>query len=197
MKTKSILILIALMLSVPALTAGAENPNGAAAGSFAALGRFNLLLPGDQVYREVYGKSLTHFGLELRRNLGPRLSLWAEASFLSKTGALTFTKEETKLSVIPVEAGVMARLTRGQWAPYAGAGVGIFLLKEESEALGSSSSSPFGFCLLAGICGELGTSIFMDVRVKYQVYKAQSTDPSLESINVGGLVLSAGLGFRF
>jgi hypothetical protein len=197
MKTKSILILIALMLSVPALTAGVENPNGAATGSFAALGRFNLLLPGDQVYREVYGKSLTHFGLELRRSLGPRLSLWTEASFLSKTGALTFTKEETKLSVIPLEAGVIFRLTPGKWTPYAGAGLGIFILKEESEALGSSSTSPIGFCLLAGISGDIGTSFFIDVRAKYQVYKAETSDPSLESVNVGGLVLSAGIGIRF
>jgi opacity protein-like surface antigen len=197
MKMKSILVLIALTLSAPALPAGADDSNGPVSGSFAALGRFNLLLPGDQVYREVYGKSLMQFGLELRRALGPRLSLWAEASYLSKTGALTFTKEETKLSVIPLEAGLTARLTQGKWAPYAGAGVGIFLLKEESEALGSSSTSPFGFCLLAGISGDIGTSVFVDFRAKYQVYMAEPTDPSLDKVNVGGLVLSGGVGFRF
>jgi len=194
MKAKLSLVLISLALGV-SLLPGAEN--AAPPKSFMALGRFQVLFPSDQVFKDVYGSSLNSFGLELRRNIGSLFAVWAEAAFLSQKGSLTFTGEETRLSLIPLEAGLLVRLKEGTWTPYAGVGAGIFILKEESDVLGKSTSNSLGFCLLAGIDFDLASLIFIDARVKYQVCKTGTTDPGVSDVDLGGLVVSGGIGIRF
>jgi hypothetical protein len=160
------------------------------------LARAGMLAPAEPAYTDVYGHGPV-FGGELRIALKAwqrRLVPWVEGSYRSSSGSLTFTKEATSVKIVTVESGVLVRLSRGRLAPYAGAGVGYFMLDEQSTALGAVSEAKIGAIAAGGLAVRLTGRIGFDARVKYSTSRMQ---PAALKVDVGGLTADVGFGLRF
>ncbi len=158
----------------------------------ALLVRGGLFMAGKQEFKDVYDNP-TVLGGELRFG-GENLGAWLEGGYLSKTGELTLTKEKTKVRIFSVEGGLIYRFMTGKVCPYAGAGAGYYMYKEESDALGEAKQNKVGFCGVLGVGFQLLHPLLIDLKVKYNSCKMKPAD---NDINIGGITLSAGVGIRF
>jgi hypothetical protein len=155
------------------------------------LARAGLFLASHPAYKDVYGTGAV-FGIELR--IGKRaLAGWLEATFRQATGKSTFTKEETKATIIGAEAGALYRFLTGRISAYAGAGLGYYSLSESNTFIGKASGGNVGFCALGGATYAVSSSIVADVRIKFSSGKMKPAD---FDINVGGLTVGLGVGLR-
>ena len=119
---------------------------------------------------------------------------WLEGSYRARTGQLSYTKEETKVSILAVEGGALYRFMTGSVFPYAGAGLGFYIFDEKNVAIGEAKQNKIGFCGLAGVSWIVGGSFVLDARVKFSTCTMKPAD---FNINVGGITLGIGAGFRF
>jgi opacity protein-like surface antigen len=187
--------LVAVMLVLMATSvAWAQPPAGDMLSSKLLLARVDYQLSTDSAFTDVYDKGPI-FGGELRIPLGQtRLAIFAEGSYLTRAGKLTYTQEDTDLTISTAEAGVLYRIGRGAVTPYVGAGVAMFMFKETSDALGEASQSKAGFTVVGGVSMALGRHFALDGRLKYN---NSSMKPADVDIKVGGLSAGVGIGLRF
>ncbi|MHB8055470.1 MAG: SH3 domain-containing protein [Candidatus Aminicenantales bacterium] len=156
------------------------------------LARVGYFLSSDAQYKDVYSDGMV-FGGELRFG-GKSLGGWLEGNYRSATGKLTYTEEETKMSVMAIEAGALYRFAMDQLNPYLGGGVGMYMFNEKSTPMGEAKKSSIGFCVIGGASFFLGDSFVVDARIKWSTC---SMKPADFDINVGGITLGLGLGIRF
>jgi len=156
------------------------------------LARVGYFLASDSACTDVYSNGLV-FGGELRLG-GENIAGWLEGNYRSATGKLTYTEEETKMSVLAFEGGALYRFKAGTISPYLGAGLGFYMFDEKNTPIGEAKQSKLGFCGVGGVAVILGGSFVLDARLKYSTC---SMKPADFDINIGGLTLGAGLGIRF
>jgi len=156
------------------------------------LARVGYFLSSDSQAKDIYKDGMV-FGGEIRFG-GKSLGGWIEGNYRSATGKLSFTQEETKMSVMAAEAGLLYRFAMDNLNPYLGGGAGMYMFNEKSDALGEAKKSSFGFCVLGGVTYFLGSSLAIDARIKWSTC---SMKPADYDINVGGITVGAGLGIRF
>jgi opacity protein-like surface antigen len=156
------------------------------------LGRFGYFLASDSAFKDIYGNG-TVFGGELRLG-GKRIVGWLEGSYRERVGKFSFTGEKTKVKVTGIEVGALYRIIPGNISPYAGAGVGYYMFNENNDPIGTAKQSKIGFCGAAGVSMFIGRSFVLDVRAKFSTCAMKPAD---FNINVGGITLGLGAGFRF
>ena len=202
-RTNLIPLAIGLLLAASTLwAAGPQTPDqarkhGAGTRNAEILLRFSLLRPSEEAFRDIYGCPPV-VGVELvlgRRTIGG----WFEVGLLKRSGQLTLTGEDTKLTIVPLEAGLLVRLGKGRWVPYLGAGAGYYKFKE-SNVLGNVTASKSGLVGIGGLRFTRG-SLILDLKAKYTSCQIEpNTAPDgVESVkaDIGGLALSLGLGLAF
>ena len=59
----------------------------------------------EKAFRDIYGEGIMYGG-EVNIRVWKALEVWFGASYFYKKGELTFTKEETKLKIVPIGAGI-------------------------------------------------------------------------------------------
>jgi opacity protein-like surface antigen len=195
---KAIILLCALGTVLPTLWAQPAASGAASEASASDIPSFSMVLlragvflASDSAYKDVYGTGPV-FGLELR--LGKKALVgWLEATFRSASGKSTFTKEDTKATVIGAEGGALYRFLTGKLSAYAGAGLGYYMLKETNSFIGEASGGGIGFCAVGGATYAVTPSIVVDARIKFSSGKMKPAD---FDINVGGLTLGLGVGIR-
>ncbi|MFC2158586.1 outer membrane beta-barrel protein [Acidobacteriota bacterium] len=148
--------------------------------------------PSDSWFQDIYGGGIK-LGGELAFKVWDRLDLWIDGGFLSRKGELTFTKEETKLRIIPVGGGLRYRLTSGTFNLYMGAGVTYFMFHEEN-VIGTVDSGGVGFTGKVGALIKVTRGLIFDIFVNYLNGKMTPAD---FTINVGGIEAGLGIGFEF
>ncbi len=105
----------------------------------------------DANFQDVYG-SAVKFGLEGGVGIAKNLSIWAGLDYLHKTGTLAITNEETRVSIIPISAGLRYEIPYGAKLRFhIGAGAQMVFFKEDAS-LGTTSKSGIGFIATAGGC---------------------------------------------
>ena len=156
------------------------------------LGRIGFFLASDSTFSDIYDNGVV-FGGEVRVGR-KKLAGWLEASYRARTGQLSYTKEETKVNILAVEGGALYRFMIGRISPYAGAGLGFYIFDENNVAIGKAKQNKIGFCGLAGVSIIVGGSFVLDARVKFSTCAMKPADLD---INVGGITLGIGAGFRF
>jgi hypothetical protein len=132
------------------------------------------------------------FSLDVAYRFGRSIAVFVHTDYVSSKGELSLTKEETTLTIIPVEAGARYLFKGKNFIPYIGAGIGLYSIKEENP-IGTVEENGFGFF------AELGTKIYMqyfffDIKAKYLFLSITPVD---ESKNLGGFYLLAGVGYSF
>ena len=156
------------------------------------LGRIGFFSASDSAFSDIYSNGVV-FGGELRVG-GEKLAGWLEGNCRARTGQLSYTKEETKVSILAVEGGALYRFMTRSISPYAGVGLGFYIFDEKNVAIGNAKKSKIGFCGLAGVSMIIGGSFILDARVKFSTCAMKPADLD---INVGGITLGIGAGFRF
>ena len=165
-------------------------PNGDTFSMF--LGRFGYFQASDSAFKDIYGNGAV-FGGELRLG-GRRIVGWLEGSYRERAGKFSFTGEKTKVKVTAIEVGALYRIIAGNISPYAGAGIGYYMFKESNDPIGTAEQGKIGFCGAFGVSLIIGRSFVLDVRGKYSTCAMKPAD---FNINVGGITLGVGAGFRF
>jgi len=148
-------------------------------------------LPSDADFKSIYGQNGWMYGGEISFNLFKGLDLWLDGGYYAKTGSLSYSKEETKLTLIPVGAGLRYGFLTGKIEPYIGAGARYNLFNESNE-IGDVSGNGIGFVGKAGLTLYLAKGFGIDVHVAYSSCKMKPADFEFD---VGGIELGAGIIF--
>ncbi len=175
-------ILIALLIGSFALPASAA--------SFGIKAVY--FMPSEQAFKDIYGSGLM-VGAEIGFRLGGPVKLWIDGMSFKKTGKLTYTGEETTLTLFPIGLGVRADLPSGAFTPYAGAGARYYSYKEVN-VIGTAKKSGLGFVGFAGANLRLAKGFLLDVRAAFSSCKLTPAD---FTINVGGFEIGGGLVVEF
>ena len=149
-------------------------------------------MPGEQAFKDIYGAGLIYGG-EIGFRIAGSVGLWVDGMFYSGKGKLTYTQEETKLTLMPIGAGLRIDLTKGAAIIYAGGGARYYTYKE-TNVIGTARKSGLGFVGLAGLEVRVVKGILLGLR---GAYSSCSLTPADFTINVGGLELGGGLIFEF
>jgi hypothetical protein len=149
--------------------------------------------PADADFKSIYGGGMTYGG-ELSFAFGKGLEFWVGASYFSKTGKTSYTLEETKLSLVPISAGLKWQIMPGRIvSPYIAAGA-EYVLYKESNVIGNVSAGGVGFIGKGGLFFQVADFFGIDAHVAYSSCSIKGPDYTFD---VGGLELGAGLVFIF
>lgn len=151
--------------------------------------RASYFMPGDQAFKDIYGGGIK-FGGCMTFNLSDRFDIYFDGSYLQKKGELSYTKEETELSIVPILAGLQYRIKRGSFNPFFGIGAGYFSFKE-SNVIGEVSKGGIGFQGKAGGLFFFTDRLFFEVTAAYTYCRMKPAD---FSINIGGFEAGIGVG---
>ena len=145
------------------------------------------------LFEEVYGDSHLAYSVDLGYKFGKSLQLFFHSDYLSVKGELTYTKEETTLTIIPLELGLRYQLGQKKLFPYIGAGAGYYMYKEDNP-IDTVDEKQFGFFGEGGLKFYFVKSFFLDLKVKYVSLKVDGEEGD---INIGGMALIGGVGISF
>jgi hypothetical protein len=159
--------------------------------ALAAVGvKVTYFSPSDAEFKSIYGGG-PMFGAEFDFSIMPGLDVWLDGGYFAKTGELTVTKEETKLTLIPIGAGLRYKYPLGMVAPYAAAGARYYIYKE-SNVIGDVSGGGIGFVGRVGVLVSAVSAVNFDLSVGFSTCTMQPDD---FEFNVGGLELSLAITF--
>lgn len=148
--------------------------------------------PSEKRCKDVYGSGVMYKG-EFSIGIWRDLSLWIGGGFFPKKGELFYTKEETKLQIIPIGMGVKYVFFKREVNLYSGIGLKYYQLTE-TNPIGDVNKGGVGFCGEIGAFVVLGEGLMIDLSVDYSYCKMT---PATRSINVGGFEVEIGVGYRF
>ena len=152
----------------------------------------HYLFPSEKAFKDIYGGGMMYGG-EATIQVWKNIIIWFGGSTFSKTGELTFTKEETKLKITPIGGGLKYRTQTGIVNFYGGLGINYYQYKETNPIGDVSKSGP-------GITGKIGIYIkaieglLIDVYFNYSYCKIKPAD---YKINIGGIEIGVGIGYEF
>jgi len=144
--------------------------------------------PSERAFRDTYGAGWMAEG-EIAIRLFRGLELWAGGGSYSKKGQLTFTGEQTTLTIQPLGGGFRYRVTSGKVSGYAGVGVSYYRYKE-SNPIGDVSKNSVGYVGKAGVYFRILPGLLLDLNLGYSYCKMKPVD---SEINIGGIAAGAGL----
>jgi len=148
--------------------------------------------PSEKYFRDIYGAGWMAEG-EIGIRLFRDLELWAGGGYFSRKGKLTFTREETTLTIQPLGGGLRYRITSGRISGYVGAGVNYYQYKE-SNPIGNVSKNSLGYVGKAGAFIRIVPGLLLDLNLGYTYCKMTPAD---FEINIGGIAAGAGLAIEF
>lgn len=154
----------------------------------------DYFIPVDKTFREIY-KNRIMYGGEISFGLSKTIQIWAGAMRYSSEGKLTVTKERTRITLIPLEAGLSVNIyeKQGKSNFYFGTGIRYYLYKEENPIVLIKDKS-------LGVTGRMGINIkimqrfVIDIHVNYSHCEVKPIDIKE---NLGGFQAGVGLSFVF
>jgi hypothetical protein len=164
----------------------------AAAASVSVKINGSYFMPQDKNFADIYGGGIA-YRLELSTPVLKHLEIWIEGGFFERSGLLTYTKEETRLSIVPAGGGLRFVSNSGRWNFSAGLAIDYFMFRE-ANILGTLYAGQFGFA------GTVGTAYFLErhllaiLELRYSYCRMKPEDLSF---NLGGIEAGIGLGYRF
>jgi len=181
MKKLTIIIAISFLLS-----------KIASAGDIIIKVKGSYFYPSDKAFEEIYGGGVMYGG-EADIGIWRNLELWVGASYYSKKSELTFTKEKTRLKIIPIGGGVKYRLSARSLNIYGGIGINYYQY-EEKNPIGDVGWGELGIVAKIGCAVKGSGGLMTDFYINYSYCKMR---PVSNDINVGGVEAGIGIGYRF
>ena len=152
----------------------------------------NYFSPPEQRFKDVYGNGMTYSG-EIGIGIWKGLKLWIGGSYFTKKGELFFTKEETKMQILPMGGGIKYLLTEGRANLYTGMGLYYYQFKE-TNPIGDVSKSGLGYVGQIGVFVKVIGGLTIDFRMDYSYCKLK---PVNRNINIGGFEAGVGMAYQF
>ena len=147
----------------------------------------------NSTFRDIYGGT-PKLGLEAGIEVAKDISVWAGVDYVHKTGKLTATPDETRVTLIPLGLGVRYEVPVGTKLRFhVGAGVQEVLFKEDN-VIGTVNTNALGFIAAAGGVFRLTKAVGIDLFVSWSTCKMKNA--GLE-FKVGGLDAGGGIEIRF
>lgn len=159
-------------------------------------GSFNLLLPADSDFKDLYGSNMFFPEAKVGFYISKKLYVWGGFGMFSKTASLdvfgTIFDTETKQNFI--SGGLGYRLQLSKMMDFR-IEVGGVRFKYEEEAMEKSvSESAFGFRADLGLTFNFGKNFFAEL---FAGYMSGSDTVNDFSVKLGGVTSGVGLGVRF
>jgi len=134
-------------------------------------------------------------GLGLSSALVSNLNFYLEIKAYTRKGTLTFTKEKTELTLVPISLGVRYIFPFGLINPYAGGGVDFYFYYEDNP-IGTVLNYANGYHFLTGtyIQPLKKVPVLINLKLKYTSAKAEE---NAIKVQLGGLEYMASLTFVF
>lgn len=152
----------------------------------------------EKIFREIYGTG-GKLHLDIGRSVGKNLELHLDASYFKKYGELTYTKERTRVTIVPLELSLRYVFLRKKINLYAGGGLS-YIIFEEKNPIGRAKEKKIGLNLRFGgfhrikSTKKLLKNLFVDFFIHYQYGKMK---PAGISFDAGGFDLGVILGREF
>jgi opacity protein-like surface antigen len=148
---------------------------------------------GINLYNEVYGKNNMLYSIDLGYQVSKSLQVFLHYDSFSVDGKLTYTEEDTKLTIKPLELGLRFFMGKRLIFPYIGAGTGYYMYKEEN-VIGTMDEKKFSFFSEGGLQFRFTPLLFLDLKVKYIFLKVDGPEAQ---VDLGGWALIGGIGISF
>jgi opacity protein-like surface antigen len=116
------------------------------------------------------------------------------ARYFEKLGELTYTKERTRVNILPISRGIKYEYAgNSKFKLYAALGLRYNAFRE-SNVLGKVRAEKLGAAIGAGSVLKITKKFFADLFVDYSRCKFKPAD---FNINIGGLEAGLGFGYEF
>jgi len=152
----------------------------------------NYFTPSEKVFKDIYGGGIMYGG-EINIGVWKRLELWIDGGYFSKKGKLTYTEEETKLKIIPIGGGLKYVFGTEVLNFYIGAGLN-YCYSEEANPIGNVSKGKLGYAGKIGSLFKVKGGLIIDLCISYSYCKIKPAD---YNVNIGGLKVGMGIGYKF
>jgi hypothetical protein len=155
-------------------------------------GSYNMNEPR---FDAVYPGGGTMAGLGLSAAIASNVNFYLEIKSYIRKGTLTFTKEKTQFTLVPISLGVRYIFPFGIVNPYAGAGADFYFYYEDNP-IGTVLNYTNGYHFLAGAYIRFlkNVPVLINLKLKYTTAKAEENSVKIQ---LGGLEYTAGLVFTF
>ena len=192
---------LAVLVSLAACASpGRAAPAPAGGQRFFVAAAAGVFYPLQGAFREVYGPPAWPLELQLGRELGRKMDLYAAARYLRASGSTVplppVFPEETyalRLEVLSLRLGLNYRLGGGRIAPFLGAGVQYAFFKETWRDLAlEAHGRQAGFFVAAGGRCRLGRALHLLAQLDYSSLPAGAAGGVAERVNLGGVCLMLG-----
>jgi hypothetical protein len=146
-------------------------------------------------FAAVYKNNGPIVGVSFSGNLVANLNLYLDVKYMSRTGTLTYTKEESTLSFLPLSGGLRYIHPFEYVHPYVGVGTDVYFYYEENP-IDTVVNAARGTHLLAGayIHPLENVPLALNVRIKWTTAKTTEQE---RTINLGGLEYGLTVAFLF
>ena len=154
--------------------------------------------PSEKAFREIYGPGIM-FGVDIGRNIWKDLELHLEIHYYSKKGQLTFTKERTRVKLIPFAINARYIFLKRKINFYGGVGL-TYNSFEEKNPIGKVKESKLGFSIkLGGFKRIKGFNKFIKVFIidAYLNYHYCKMKPAEIRFDAGGIDFGIAFGAEF
>ncbi len=154
--------------------------------------------PSETAFREIYGQGFI-IGLDIGKKIWKNMEFHLEASYFTKKGELTFTRETTRIKILPIGSHLRYIFLKKILHLYAGAGL-TYALFEEKNPIGRVRENKLGYKIKIGgfkrIKGfkKILKQFIIDVQMNYHYCKMK---PAEIRFNAGGFDLGIYFGFEF
>ena len=146
-------------------------------------------------FAAVYKNNGPIVGLSISGNLVFNLNLYLDVKYMSRKGMLTYTKEETTLSFLPISGGLRYVLPLDVVHPYVGVGTDVFFYFEENP-IDTVVNAARGTHLLIGAYVHPLEDVPLALNLRLKWTSAKTTEQD-RTVNLGGLEYGLAVAFIF
>ena len=134
-------------------------------------------------------------GLGLSSAIASNVNFYLEIKSYIRKGTLSFTKEKTEFTLVPISLGVRYIFPFGIVNPYAGAGADFYFYYEDNP-IGTVLNYTNGYHFLAGTYLRFlkNVPVLINLKLKYTTARAEEDGVKIQ---LGGLEYTASLVFTF
>ncbi|HDP95283.1 MAG TPA: hypothetical protein ENN40_07980 [Candidatus Aminicenantes bacterium] len=202
------ILITTLMTLTPGMAADEAAP-GFGDGDFSLALGAGMRSINEDIAESLYGKNNLVYSLDLAYSAADFVDIFIHTDFFKVNGETTFTGESTSLSIVPIEAGMRLRLSGHRLEPNLGFGAGYYMIKDEIDIAGETftfKKNQVGFFIDGGLRLYVTRTLFVFAQGRFTFLKVKpedSTDEDETGIiyyperDLGGFLVSAGLGIRF
>ena len=134
-------------------------------------------------------------GLGLSSAIASNVNFYLEIKSYIRKGTLTFTKEKTEFTLVPISLGVRYIFPFGLLNPYAGGGADFYFYYEDNP-IGTVLNYANGYHFLAGTYIQFSKKVPLLINLKLKYTTARAEENSIK-LQLGGLEYTASLVFTF